>query len=124
MKKILYVIFVMIFVVFWAQSCYYDDPPEFQLNLPDNVSFTQHIIPILNKSCSTSTCHDGNKKPDLRADVAFTELAKGGYISTIFPKEGLLYRTIKSNDMPPDGSITALDKALILKWLEDGANNN
>lgn len=123
MKKILYII-IPLFLLFWSESCYYDDPPEFSINLPDVVSFSQHVQPIFTKSCSTTTCHDGNKKPDLRADNAYGELTKGGYISTTFPERGLLYLSIQSNDMPPGGALSTLDKALVLKWLEDGAANN
>lgn len=124
MKKILYYVIFLLVILFSVESCYYDDPPQFQLNLPDKVSFTQNIQPIFTQYCSTTSCHEGTSKPDLRVGIAYNELIKGGYISSTFPERGILYQSISSNEMPPDGSLSPVDKALIFKWLEDGGDNN
>ena len=105
-------------------ACYYDEPPEFSLNLPEVVSFSEHVLPIFSASCSVTGCHDGTVAPNLLEENAFNELIRGGYISTVFPEMGILYQEISSNSMPPSAPLTSLDKALLLKWLEDGAPNN
>jgi hypothetical protein len=126
MKKIL-IAFMLLGGLGSFLSCYYDDPPE---PLPfdcDEVSFTTHIAPILENSCSTTGCHDGTRVPDLRTDVALNKLRSGGYLNTTIPEESSFYKTVdfSQNPMPPGGpQITALNRELILCWISEGAPDN
>lgn len=123
MKNIVCLIALMLGLLL-LHGCYYDNPPEPALVNIEGVSFSTHIIPIFNKACNNSGCHDGTVKPDLTAANAYTALIGGGYIETTFPKNSILYQEINQNGMPPGNPLPGLDKALILKWIEDGAIQN
>jgi hypothetical protein len=123
LNLILYLIMVA-WILILPNSCYYDEPPELSLNLPEVVSFSEHVLPVFSASCALTGCHDGTTSPNLLEGNAYNELTRGGYISTVFPENGVLYKAISSNSMPPSSPLNSLDRALILKWLEDGAANN
>lgn len=108
-------------------SCYYDHPPEPLPIDPDQVSFATHILPILQKSCSTANCHDGTQAPDLRDDVAYRNLVAGGFVNLVLPEASPLYRSVDFVEapMPPGGpKLAQLDIDLILIWIQKGAPND
>jgi hypothetical protein len=89
------------------------------------VSFSNNIIPILNKSCNGSGCHTtGAKAPNLTAANAFNSLA--GYINKENPKESELYLWMagkKGTPMPLSGPDKDYN-SLVLAWIKQGALNN
>lgn len=93
---------------------------------PQQVSFSGELIPLFNKSCATSGCHDATpaKKPGLTADKAYTNLVSGGYINTMLPSESKLYLSIKDGSMPIGSSLTSAEKQKVLDWIRNGAPNN
>lgn len=99
--------------------------------LPDSVSFSKHIIPLLNKNCNTSGCHSGlspEGKLNLEPAVAYSKLSKkgSGYIDTINPKNSVLYSAVvsASNPMPPTGRLDDCSIELIYKWMQQKGKNN
>lgn len=111
-----------------AFSCYYEYPPEQTPFNPDDVSFSTHILPILSGKCGTTDCHDGTHVPNLQAENAYRELSSGGYYNVTFPEQSELYKAIVEGvgglEMPPTGSLSQLDKELILTWIRKGAPND
>lgn len=115
-------------LVFALTACYYDAVLEpLTPEITDEVSFANDIIPIFNKSCNTSGCHNtGGIKPDLTASKAFNALTTGNYINATSPEDSELYQWIRgkrSTPMPlsgPDASINAA----VLAWIKQGAKNN
>lgn len=108
-------------------SCYYDHPPEAAPIDPDEISFQTHIVPIFQKSCSTTNCHDGTTPPNLKADAAWRELQNGGHINLVLPTQSSLYRAVEyiENPMPPGGpQLPELDRQLILVWIQKGSPND
>ena len=104
-------------------SCTYYTNDYNPLEVPDNVSFETDIIPIFEVSCNTAGCHDGTISPDLRADAAYRNLDRGGYISEPGVAENnVLYQVIDGGTM--DAYATDLDRAFIKKWLDEGALDN
>ena len=109
------------------ESCYYDEPPQplpFDCN---EVSYSTHIIPIFEASCSTSGCHDGSRIPDLRSEVSWNKLVSGGYVNLVVPEESSLFKTVEyiENPMPPSGiQLSDLNRELILCWISEGALND
>lgn len=91
------------------------------------VSFASDIIPIFNSSCNTSGCHNaGGKKPDLTEVAAYNSLTNGGYVNTTDPPSSVLYLWMtgkKGTPMPVSG-INKDYNALVLAWIEQGAENN
>jgi len=96
-----------------------------QKPLPAVVSFSQDIIPFFNTSCAISGCHTGPNPTaglDLSAPVAYTDLFQKREINTTDPQSSNLY-IFMNNGMPPSGRLP-YDVALVLKWIDQGANNN
>lgn len=128
MQKIILKAALLLGAMVTVFSCYYEYPPEASPFKPEDVSFNTHILPILVKKCAVSECHDGAKKPDLRAENAYTTLNRDGYINVTFPKESELYTAILDGvgglPMPPSDPLSPLDKDLILIWITKGAPND
>jgi hypothetical protein len=100
-------------------------------NIPETVSFSRDIIPLFQKNCSISGCHNSTSKTgnlNLEINVAYSSLMKSGsgYIDTINPNYSLLYSqmTSASNPMPPTGKLSNCDISLVFSWIEQKARNN
>lgn len=91
------------------------------------VSFAADIIPIFNKSCNTSGCHNaGGIKPNLSPTSAYNSLVTGNYLNPAAPESSELYLWMtgkKGTPMPPNG-INKDYTALVLAWIKQGALNN
>jgi hypothetical protein len=107
--------------------------PEIRCNedLPDTVSFSRDIQPILAQNCSKAGCHSGIQPKgnfNLEASVAYNQLLESGsgYVDTITPKYSVVYSSLvsKSEPMPPTGKLSQCDIDLIEKWMEQDAKNN
>ena len=122
--------------IFLLSHCSLEIPKKINqemAGLPEEVDFNYHIKPILSDRCFK--CHgpdENTRKAGLRLDVetlAFAKLASG---KSAFSK-GSIYRSeaahrIISMDpeiqMPPPFSnlqLTEREKAMLLKWIEQGA---
>jgi hypothetical protein len=93
------------------------------------VSFSKEIIPIFNKSCNMSGCHNkGGIKPDLSEQNAFTALTNGGYYNVSDPPSSLLYLWLTGKKSPamPIGAANNPSNinGLTLAWITQGAKNN
>ena len=108
-----------------AASCKYDEVLPFEPDPTVDVLFSQDIIPIFEGSCISSGCHNGSVAPDLRAANAYDALWTGGYINVGTPEQSELYlwMTDAKGPMPPLGS-NATNNALVLQWIQQGAENN
>ncbi len=91
------------------------------------VSFANDIIPIFNKSCNSSGCHNsGGKAPDLTSPNAYNSLQNGNYTNTQAADNSELFLWMtgkKGTPMPPDGSNKDYN-SLVLAWIKQGAQNN
>jgi hypothetical protein len=91
------------------------------------VSFSNDIIPIMNNSCSVSSCHtSGGKTPDLSESNAYRSLINGEYINVSDPLTSQLYLWMtgkKGTPMPVSG-INKDYNALVVAWIKQGALNN
>jgi hypothetical protein len=89
------------------------------------VSFVNDIMPIFNKSCNGSGCHNaGGKAPVLVPANAYNNLSN--YINTNEPKNSELYLWMagkRGTPMPLTGPVKDYN-ALILAWIKQGAQNN
>ena len=104
-------------------SCTWDEVKPVKVTTPDSVKFSVNIIPIFASSCAKSGCHvTGAQTPDLSAANAYSSLIYYGYIDTDFPDQSSLYLKITSGSMKDKATDT--DRALILKWIQQGALDN
>lgn len=119
----LFYLFIGMGMTFFIESCTYDEIIPKEVVVPDSVSFVTDIIPIFNSNCNNSGCHNTNGiPPDLSADKAWISITFFGYLNTAEPENSLLYTKINTGSM----KINATDqhRALILKWIEQGAQDN
>ena len=132
MRKTVYVILspvrplimplILLAAVMAGQSCEWEKLAPVDVgDLPATVSFETHVQPIFTDNCTK--CHNGTTPPNLLPDDSFIELTAGGYIKTDDPEQSKLYKAIdlggSMNQYASD-----LDRAMILKWKTQGAEEN
>ncbi len=112
---------VLALLMFAISSCEYSNIEPIVIELPDEkVLFSEDILPFLTSKCAS--CH-ASVAPILTAGNEYTNLISGGYINLDDPALSSLY--IKTSDGHPAGNgLTATELALMLKWIEEGAENN
>lgn len=106
-------------------SCEYEFIVPAEIDLPDEVSFMDDIVPIFNSDCNTTGCHvAGHFAVDLTPENAYQDLFNKGMIDVDNPAESSLYTKLVEVGGTHDGRSTPTQQQLILKWLEEGAQNN
>ena len=111
-----------------------EEVKEAYLKLPEQIDFNFHVRPILSDHCFA--CHGPDekaRKADLRLDTeeaAFAELKEGAGYALVAGKpfkSKAVHRILSAEPdqiMPPPESkmsLTPKQKALLIKWLEQGA---
>jgi hypothetical protein len=118
--------FSFILLAGMAFSCTYDTLEMKPVETPDTVSFSNDVIPVFETNCAYAGCHNaGGIPPDLTEANAYFELTTFGYIEqdTALAEQSLLYQKIDiGGSMEKYASDN--DRALILKWIKQGAQNN
>lgn len=110
-------------VLLFSCEKYIFDPPELD---PDvDISFATEIAPIFAAKCSG--CHGGGINPDLRSANAFASLVTDAspatkYVNIESPESSLVYTKLSSGSHATIA--TDIEKQMILKWIQDGAQNN
>ncbi len=127
-KKKLTVLFLVCGCIFFIAGCYKDKTVP--LSGPDitrTISFTKDLIPMFNKSCNASGCHNaGGQAPNLSEANAFSALAAGNYFDKNAPESSILYlkMTGKRGTPMPVSGVNKDYAALVLAWIKQGAGNN
>ena len=120
-------LFLLVFgVIISLFSCEYEKL-EFSDDLPQNVSLTEDVMPIFDRSCNMAGCHPANGiPPDLSPENAHTALTLGGMVDTLNPELSILYvRMIDTKDpMPPSGLLSNYEINVVLGWITEGAKDN
>ena len=128
MKKIISIGIGIFLLTVFVPACYQDiiSPGADPNGPPQYVSFSGDLIPIFNKSCNMSGCHDATPShaPSLVPDKAYNALVNGGFVNTAVPTDSKIYTVCKSGQMPPTGALPASDTQKILDWIRNGAPNN
>lgn len=120
-----------LFLLFIA--CESEKRQEPVAELPEVVSFTDHIVPVFEgtgvgveitgKGRDCTGCHSGSVPPDLTAENAYLNLTSGGFLDLDVPESSKLY--VK---MAPGGSMykytNDIDVEYILEWIKQGALEN
>lgn len=93
----------------------------------DTVYFVNDVLPLLQSNCAMSGCHDNASSAD---GVRMTDYRNIMDEVDAYDAAGSkLYRVINRTDNermppPPRAPFTAAQKALIQKWINQGARNN
>jgi len=121
MKGLKEIIIITIFIGA-ISACTYDEVVP-KVDVPDSVSFALDVLPIFENNCAKAGCHvSGGIPPNLSADQAFVSLTFFGYVDTTTPENSKLYQKITFGTMKANA--TDQDRAIILKWIEQGALDN
>jgi uncharacterized protein YuzE len=105
-------------------SCTYHTNDFDPVDVPDGISFEADIVPIFEANCNAAGCHNGSIAPDLRAQVAYTSLTKGGYVTDVTDVDNNIL--VQKIDVGGSMAIYATEenRAYIKKWIEEGALDN
>lgn len=105
-------------------SCAYYEKPGGSDDIPQVVSFSNDLIPFFETSCALGGCHAANAvPPELTESNAYTSLSDGGYLDTDNPEQSLIYTKINVGGSMAQFS-TPRDTKMVLRWIEQGAENN
>lgn len=101
-------------------------PPTSNCN-PDSVYFVNDIMPLISSNCTMSGCHDNITHADGVNLTTYTKIMS--YVRPGDAANSKLYKVIiKTNGdrmpPPPMPAMTTAQKALIQKWINQGAKNN
>lgn len=123
LKDIIHRILLGIAVSGALVSCTYEEIKPQKVDVPDSVKFSANIIPIFNTSCAKSGCHiKSGIPPDLSAANAYTSLMFFGYVDVDNPEASIIYEKITTGSMK--NNATDQDRALVLQWIKQGAQDN
>lgn len=99
-------------------SCVYHDFPEYVCS--EEISFANHVQPILSTKCAISGCHNGDMGPDLNW-TNFEQFGKR-------VQSGLVKYRVTHGIMPPsyspEGPLTQEQINTIACWSDQGGLNN
>lgn len=143
-NKIVYVLFSLITGLFVLNACRHEIlnpgngsggggtggggnlPPTSNCN-PDSVYFVNDIMPLISSNCTMSGCHDNITHADGVNLTTYNKIM--GYVRPGDAANSKLYKVIIKTDgdrmpPPPMAPMTTAQKALIQKWINQGAKNN
>lgn len=96
---------------------------------PDTVYFEVDVLPILISNCAMSGCHNTASHQDGVVLDNYQNVINTSEISPFSPGNSELYEAITETDLedrmppPPSAALTAEQKAIIAKWINQGAQN-
>jgi hypothetical protein len=114
-----FILFLALIAMAFLHSCYYDVESELYpaCELPESVSYSVDIEPIITSSCAISGCHvQGGSGP---GNFANYNNVKAKVDDGTFVNEVVIDRT-----MPPSGGLSDCDRQLLELWVDSGAPNN
>lgn len=99
-------------------------PPAAATCSPDTVYFVNEILPLITSNCSMSGCHDAASHREGVTLINYATIS--AYVKPGNASGSKLYKVINNNSMPqrPVASFTTAQKALLSKWISQGAKNN
>lgn len=111
--------FVAVILLIGMGSCQWETIVPKEVEVPEEVSFSADIAPLFASKCAS--CHGGGISPDLRADKSYGELTSKGLVVAGDPDASELMIKINADHGVP---LSATEKAMVQKWIEDGAQDN
>jgi hypothetical protein len=134
MKKILFIAAVIVLVAIVINACKHEAPPVVVDTTPipgpvpnNGVCFETEILPLFQSNCAKAGCHDAITHQndlvfDSYANIVKRKIVPGNAGASKIYK--VLFET-GSDKMPPapNTDLTAAQKALIGKWINEGAKN-
>ena len=115
---------ILIILTVFTTGCYYDQvlpKIDYEIEHQDSISFSEKIQPIFTDKCIT--CHPPTSSLDLRQGEAFNSINKPKYIDSTTPSASLIY-TKPLHTGSHGGKYNSNEEGTLLKWLEEGAQDN
>lgn len=102
-------------------------PPPSSSCSPDSVYFVNQVMPIISSNCTMSGCHDNITHADGVNLTTYANIIR--YVKPGNAGDSKLYKVIIKTGgevmpPPPMSPLTAAQKELIRKWIDQGAKNN
>ena len=112
----------LIFLLLFMSGCYYDQVYIAPVELPpDPISFATEIQPVFTAKCIA--CHPPTRGLDLTEGNAYASISNPTYINLGTPEESLIYTKPDPAGSHP-GKYSTTEAAIVLKWIQEGANDN
>lgn len=88
------------------------------------ICFERDILPIFVTYCTRSGCHDAQTQPDEYNFTSYEAIISKGIVPGN-AKASQIYKDIANGSMPwyPNPQLSSAQKALIARWINEGANN-
>ncbi|MBL7695497.1 MAG: hypothetical protein JNK91_11660 [Ferruginibacter sp.] len=96
----------------------------------DTVYFQNKVLPLIVSSCAKPGCHDAISRQDGIELTSYDKIMASGEVRPGDPNNSDLYEVLnetrpdKIMPRPPSAPLTAAEKAIIYKWIQQGAKNN
>lgn len=96
----------------------------------DTVYFQNKVLPLIVSSCAKSGCHDAISRQDGIELTSYDKIMASGTVRPGSPGNSDLYEVLnetrpdKIMPQPPSAPLTAAEKDIIYKWIQQGAKNN
>lgn len=102
-----------------------DPPPPLPVNTcnPDSVYFDKQVLPIFTSNCATTGCHDVASHQQDIILTSYEYVMTTGKIKLANPASSKIYSNLGSMPPSPRPKLTNDQKALILKWIQQGGQN-
>lgn len=123
-KQKIFLAIVLISLIF--TGCKYDFIlPEEVPPVEEGVSFATQVVPIFNTNDKCTTCHkQGGTMPDLTAANAYAQIVPN-YVNLDNDAQSEIYSIpAPTTSTHTHKKYTASEAAIVLKWIEEGAQNN
>jgi hypothetical protein len=97
---------------------------------PDTVYFQNQVLPLLVSGCAKTGCHNTASHKEGIILVDYATVMSDNLVKAGNPSGSKLYKVMVTTDLgdrmppPPDAAFTTDQKALIYKWIQQGAKNN
>jgi hypothetical protein len=124
MKQLLKLFVIIMAFQIVSSNCTYDTLPTPKIEVPDSVSLSNNVIPLINElGCNNSGCHmSGGVTPDLTPENAYSSLVFQGYVKIDDPLLSPVYQKITAGSMERYANDEF--KAILLAWIQQGALDN
>ncbi len=122
---------ISISVILFISGC--DDTSLTNINIPtSNVSYAQHVQPILNVKCAVTGCHDAATSAGAYNMEDYTNTVKIPFIIPKDPNNSLMVLTVTGQGglplMPPINAsilpMTDIEITGLKTWIKEGAKDN
>jgi uncharacterized membrane protein len=113
-----------------TDTIYINNPPPITTHpcSPDTVYFEQDLLPIITSNCALPTCHDNISHEEGVWLTSYEKILTTGGVKLSTPTSSKLYTSTspyagERMPPPPAAALTSQQRALLLKWIQQGAQD-